>query len=192
MKAAAKAPAALESAVNAVSAERAEQIAHDWYWNGADIANEALRKLNGVPDKEHVDPRKLGNLAARAITNAVYTHCRIATRDGAIEVTTATKGRNAHKSQIAASEAPDTFEASGLNSYLERTGPGARKLREYALTECTRGRSVLVMNIEPEQPLQWRTENAGANLTPGNALHATRREPPKGGQQRTRDGWKRS
>ena len=191
-KAAGKAAAALESAVNAVSAERAEHIAHDWYWNGADIANEARRKLDGVPDKEHVDPNKLGNVAAQAITRAIYTHCRIATRDGAIEVTTATKARKAHKSRIAASKAPDTFEASGLNSYLDITGPGARRLREYALTECRRGRNVLVLNIEPEQPLQWRTENAGANLSPGNALHGIGERPPKGAQQRARDGWKRS
>ena len=90
------------------------------------------------------------------------------------------------------SEAPDTFEASGLNSYLDITGPGARRLREYALTECRRGRNVLVLNIEPEQPLQWRTENAGANLSPGSALHGIGERPPKGAQERARDGWKRS
>ena len=191
-KAGAKARTALESAVNAVSAERAEHIAYDWYWNGAEIADEAPRKLHGVPDKERVDPRKLGNLAAQAITRAIYTHCRIETRDGAIEVTTATMARKAHKRRIAVSEAADTFEASGLNSYLDRSGPGARKLREYALSECRRGRNVLVLNIEPGQRLEWRTENAGANLSPGSALRGTREEPPKGGQQRTRDGWKRS
>ena len=53
--------------MNAVSAERAEHIAYDWDWNGAEIADEAPRKLHGVPDKERVDPRKLGNLAAQAI-----------------------------------------------------------------------------------------------------------------------------
>ena len=107
-------------------------------------------------------------------------------------MTTATMARKADKRRIAVSEAADTFEASGLNSYLDRSGPGAQKLREYALTECRRGRNVLVLNIEPGQRLQWRTENAGANLSPGSALRGTREEPPKGGQQRTRDGWKRS
>ena len=79
-KAGAKARTALESAVNAVSAERAEHIGHDWYWNGAETGNEARRKLHGVPYKERVDPRKLGNMAAQAITRAIYTHCRIETR----------------------------------------------------------------------------------------------------------------
>ena len=185
-KAEAKAPKALESAVNAISAESAEHIALDWYWNGAVIADEAPRRLQGVPDKERVDPGKLGNLAAQAITKAIYTHCRIQTRDGAIEVTTATRGRLPQTVRIAANEAANAFEATGLNGYLETAGPGARELREYALAECGRGRNVLVLNIEPDKPAQWRTESAGGEPRPGG--RDARGQVPAAGQRAAQAG----
>ncbi len=179
-KAAAKAPNALESAVNATSAKNAELIALDWYWNGPDIAKEAPDQLLGIPDQERIEPAKLGNVGAHAISGAIYTHCRIETRDGTIEVTTATKDRKPHTTRIAAHEAAITFEATGLNGYLERAGPGARELREYGLAECGRGRNVLILNIEPDKRTQWRTEKAGGNLSPGSALRGGRagRPPP--------------
>ena len=74
-------PRALEGTVNAIDEETAERIAMSWYWNGGEIAKEAGEKLLGVPENERIDPRKLGTLAAHAIKNAVYTHCRIETRD---------------------------------------------------------------------------------------------------------------
>ena len=186
-KAVAKAPMALESAVNAISAKSAEHIALDWYWNGADIAKEAPDQLLGIPNHERIAPEKLGNLAAHAITRAIYTQCRVETRDGAIEVTTATKDRRPYTRRIAVDEAADTFEASGLNGYLERAGPGARELREYAKAECGRGRNVLVVNIEPNKRVQWRTENASGNLSPGRALCGGRAQPPTG-HPRTGEG----
>ena len=169
IKAGSKAPTALESAVNAISAKSADLLALDWHWNSANIARDAPDQLLGIPEHERIDAAKLGSLAAHAIGRAVYTHCRIETRDGVIEVTTATRNRTTRTMRIPTDEAAKTFEASGLNGYVERAGPGARELREYALAECGRGRNVLVLNIEPDKPVQWRTERAGGNLTPGEA-----------------------
>ena len=190
VKAEAKAPDALESAVNAISAESAEHIALDWYWNGAVIAEEARTRLQGVPDKERVDPAKLGNLAAHAIRGAIYTHYRIQTQDGGIDVTTATRRRPPQTVRITADEAAKAFEARGFNSYLETAGPGARELREYALAECASGRNVLVLNVEPNKPTQWRAERTSGNLTPGRALRADKPDPPES-QPRKRESWKR-
>ena len=181
-------PRALEGTVNAIDEETAERIAMSWYWNGGEIAKEAGEKLLGVPENERIDPRKLGTLAAHAIKNAVYTHCRIETRDRAIEVRTATKTRGARTIRIEAHEVEKRFEASGLNGYLEEKGPSAKELREYARAECANERNVLILNVEPDKPTQWRTETAGRNLTPGSAVQPRKHHGPSTKQRQRRRG----
>ena len=191
VKAAAEEPGALESAVNAVSVRTAGLIASNWHWSSPEIAEAALLQLRGMPDDEQVAPAELGNAAAKAILAAVYTHCRIETRNGAIEVTTATKNRKPHTRRIAARDAETVFEASGLNGYLETAGPGARDLREYSMAECGRGRDVLILNVELDSPVQWRTESAGGNLAPGSALRADRRDRPPQDRRQSRENRRR-
>ncbi len=41
--------------------------------------------------------------------------------------------------------------------------------------------------IEPGQRLQWRTENAGANLSPGSATNTSREGPNAGFDPSTED-----
>ena len=173
-KAAAIEPEALENAVNATAVKEAERIAIDWWWNGPSIAEEAVKQLGGVAEGGQIDPARLGNAGAQAIREAIYTRCRIETKDGKIEVTTATRKRERQTRQIAADEAENAFEASGLNGYLTHAGPGAQELREYAVSECRQGRSTVILDSEPGKPIRWRTRTAGANLSPGSALPGTR------------------
>ena len=183
VKASEKEPRALEAAVNAISQEMAHRIAQNFHWAGPTIAVEAEDALGGVPPSEHVENRELGNLAAQAVSNALYTMCRIETRDGAIEVNTKTRSRPKNTARISVEDAEGHFEAHGLTAYLRDKGPGADALLDYARTACARGRNRVVFEADADGVTAWRTAKAGMNLTPGNAADALdklegRREAP--------------
>lgn len=174
IKAAEKEPAALEAAVNAIDAGSAERIAMSWYWHGGAIAEEATTALRGMTEAERIEPGKLGNLAAHAVKNAMYSRCRIQTRDGAIEVETATAARPQRTIRIPAQNAEHEFEALGLNAYLSEKGPGAKAIRKYAEELCARGESLLILEANGEETTRWRTDTAGRNLTPGSSSRPRR------------------
>ena len=80
IKASAKDPGGLEAAVNAVGRNTAAIIARAYHWAGPAISADSENALAGIPTTEKVNPRQLGPEAARAITGALYTKCRIQTR----------------------------------------------------------------------------------------------------------------
>ena len=172
IKASEKEPEALEAAVNAMSREAAEAIAQNYYWAGPAIAGDADTALSGIPEEERIEPKQLGSRAAHAISNSLYTKCRIRTRGGAIEVTTTTNVRGEKTNRIAPENARHYFEATGLSAYLEPQGPGARTLLDYARTACGQQRDSVVFEADAHGVSAWRTAKAGMNLTPGNAMDA--------------------
>lgn len=194
VKAAEKEPEALEAAVNTISNKLADEIAQTFHWAGPTIAADAATMLTGIPDEEQIDPKALGGLAAHAMSGSVYTICRIETRDGRIEVTTATSSRSETTRQIARERAEHYFEASGLNGYLRAKGPGNEALLEYARTAAARGRGTLVFEGRDDAVTAWRTAKAGMNLMPGDAsdAHDDLERRVRGERQQNRDpGYKR-
>ena len=175
IKASEKEPEALEAAVNAISREAAESIAQNYHWAAPAIAADAEKALRGIPDHERIEPRQLGNRAAHAIGNALYTTCRIRTRNGAIEVTTATKAGGEKAVPVEPDDAEHHFEATGLSAYLQPKGPGARALLDYARIACRQQRDRVVFEADAGGVSAWRTAKAGMNLTPGNAADADER-----------------
>ncbi|MCY4122781.1 MAG: hypothetical protein OXG72_17880 [Acidobacteria bacterium] len=159
-KASEKDPEALEAAVNAISRPLAESIAQSFHWAAPAIAVEAEGTLGGVPTDERIPPRQLGNRGAHAISNALYTRCCIRTRDGAIEVTTATRAQGEKTRRIEATSAKRDFEAAGLNAYLRAKGPGPRALLDYAREACARSRDGLVFEADADGVRAWRTAKA--------------------------------
>ena len=175
IKASEKEPEALEAAVNAIIREAAESIAQNYHWASATIAADAEKALRGIPKHERIEPRQLGNRAAHAISSALYTTCRIQTRKGAIEVTTATNVRGEETIRIEPNNAERHFEATGLNSHLQPNGPGAKALLDYARTACRQQRDRVVFEADADGVRAWRTAKAGMNLTPGNAADTAER-----------------
>ena len=172
IKASEKEPEALEAAVNTISREAAEAIAQSYHWAGPTIAGDADTALSGIPEEERIEPRQLGNRAAHAIGNSLYTTCRIRTRGGAIEVTTATNVRGERTNRIAPENARHYFEATGLSAYLQPQGPGAKALLDYARTACGQQRDRAVFEAGAHGVRAWRTATAGMHLMPGDALDA--------------------
>lgn len=181
VKASENEPEALEAAVNAIGREGAEAIAQNYHWAAPAIAVDAQQALGGVPEQERIEPRQLGNLAAHAISNGLYTKCRIRTRGGAIEVTTTTKARGEKTSRIEPNDAEQQFEATGLNAYLQPRGPGAKALLDYARTAGEQGRDRVVFEADVHGVSAWRTAKAGMNLMPGNAMDAEERLQTRAG-----------
>ena len=149
-KASEKDPEALEAAINAISRPLAESIAQNFHWAAPAIAVEAEGTLGGVPADEGIPPRQLGNRGAHAISNALYTMCSIRTRDGAIEVATATRAQGEKTRRIEATSAEHDFEAAGLNAYLRAKGPGPRALLDYARESCARCQDALVFEADAD------------------------------------------
>ena len=170
IKANEKEPGALEAAVNAISRDAAESIAQNYHWAAPTIAADAERVLRGIREHERIEPRQLGNRAGpHAIGSALYTTCRIHTRNGAIEVTTATNVRGEETIRIEPNNAQRHFEATGLSAHLQPKGPGAKALLDYARTACRQRRDRVVFEADADGVKAWRTATAGMNLTPGNA-----------------------
>ena len=172
IKASRKDPEGLEAAVNAVGRDTATRIAHAYHWAGPTIAADAQIAMAGVPANEDVEPRELGHRAAHAVSGALYTKCRIETRNKRIEVTTRTANRGDTTSVIEPDNADDYFERTGLNAYLDPQGPGAKALREYARNACRAERDRTVFEADADGVRAWRTARAGMNLEPGNAADA--------------------
>ncbi|MCY4633910.1 MAG: hypothetical protein OXG04_05270 [Acidobacteria bacterium] len=172
IKANEKEPEALEAAVNAISREAAVSIAQNYHWAAPTIAADSEKALRGIPDHERIEPRQLGHRAAHAIGNALYTTCRIRTRNGAIEVTTATNVRGEKAIRIQPNKAEHHFEATGLSAHLQPRGPGAKALLDYARTACRQQLDRVVFEAGADGVRAWRTAKAGMNLTPGNAADA--------------------
>ena len=189
VKASEKEPDALEAAVNAISREAAEAIAQNYHWAGPTIASDAETALGGIPEPERIEPKELGNRAAHAISNSRYTRCRIETRSGAIEVTTATNRRGDKTNRIDPGNAGHYFAARGLSAYLDPRGPGAKALLDYARTACRQRRDGVVFEADAHGVNAWRTGKAGMNLAPGNAMDAEERlETRTGGTTRPARG----
>lgn len=93
----------------------------------------------------------------------------IHTRNGAIEVTTATNVRGEETIRIEPNNAQRHFEATGLSAHLQPKGPGAKALLDYARTACRQRRDRVVFEADADGVKAWRTATAGMNLTPGNA-----------------------
>ncbi len=136
------------------------------------ISETVREELRSIPDHERIEPRQLGHRAAHAIGNALYTTCRIRTRNGAIEVTTATNVRGEKAIRIQPNKAEHHFEATGLSAHLQPRGPGAKALLDYARTACRQQLDRVVFEAGADGVRAWRTAKAGMNLTPGNAADA--------------------
>ena len=175
IKASEKEPEALEAAVNAISQEAADAIAQNYHWASPTIAGDVEKALSGIPEQERIEARQLGNRAAHAISNGLYTKCRIQTRSGAIEVTTATNARGEKTHRMEPNNAEHYFEATGLSAYLEPQGPGAKALLDYACTACGQQRDRVVFEADAHGVSAWRTAKAGMNLMPGNGMDAEER-----------------
>ena len=102
------------------------------------IAVEAEGTLGGVPADEGIPPRQLGNRGAHAIINALYTRCCIRTRDGAIEVTTATGAQGEKTRRIEAASAERQFEAAGADADGVRAWRTAKAAMNAATGEPSR------------------------------------------------------
>ncbi len=176
-KASEKDPEALEAAVNGISRELADSIAQSLHWAGPMIAAEAERSLRGVPGEERIEPRQLGNRGAHAVSDALYTRCRIETRNGVIEVKTATGAGGGRTRRIDPGNAEREFEAVGLNAYLRAKGPGANALLDYARGACARRHHRLVFEADAGGVKAWRTSTSGMNVSPEGA--ADTRERPR-------------
>ena len=161
--------------MNTISREAATAIAQNYHWAGPTVASDAETTLRGIPEQERIEPRELGNRAAHAISNSLYTKCRVETRSGAIEVTTATNVRGDKTNRIDPGKAEHYFEATGLSAYLGPQGPGAKALLDYARTACGHQRDRVVFEADAHGVNAWRTAKAGMNLTPGNAMDAEER-----------------
>lgn len=168
-KASDKEPEALEAAINAISRELAEGIAQSFHWASPTIAAEAEDALGGVSPEERIEGKHLGIRAAHAVSEALYTLCRIATRGGAIEITTRTGARGESMRRIDPANAEHDFEAAGLNAYLHTRGPGGKALVDYARTACRANRDSLVFEADAEGVRAWRTATAAMNLSSGAA-----------------------
>ncbi len=175
VKAGEKEHAALEAAVNAVGRDTAERIAQVCHFAAPTIAEAAAEALSGVPPDEHIEPRELGNRAAHAITNALYTKCLIRTRNGRIEVTTETNSRKETTTVVEPTRADDYFEATGLNAYLQPQGPGAKALVSYAGAACGEQRESLVFEADARGLQAWRTAKSAMNPIPGSAADTDHR-----------------
>lgn len=160
-------PGALEAAVNAVSRRLAESIAHKLHWAGPAIAAEARTSLRGVAEEPRVQPERLGNRGAKAVSGSIYASCRIETRDGAVVVRTETVAGRRTTRRMTARDVERQFEALGLNAYLKARGPGADALRSYARAASAGRVDALVFEADYESVKAWRTEEAGMNLSPG-------------------------
>ena len=161
IKASEKEPEALEAAVNAISREAAESIAQNYHWAAPTIAVDAEKALRGIPEHERIEPGQLGNRAAHAISNARYTACRIRTRNGAIELTTATNVRGEETIRIDPDNAEHHFEATGLSAHLQPRGPGTKALLDYARAACRQQRDGVVFEADVGGVRAWRTARAG-------------------------------
>lgn len=163
-------PGALEAAVNAISRQLCDDIAITLHWAKPEIADDARTELTGVADKDFIELSDLGPRAARTVTAARYEGCRIATRDGRIEVTTTTAARGTRTRRIGPEKAAREFEAQGLTPYLRTNGPGDDKgLVDYARAAATNGQNVLVFEAAGGTVKAWRTATRGMNPAPGNA-----------------------
>lgn len=97
-----------------------------------------------------------------------YARCCIRTRDGAIEVTTATRARGEKTRRIGAASAERDFEAAGLNAYLRAKGPGAEALLDYARESCARYQDALVFEADADGVRAWQTAKASMNVATAN------------------------
>ena len=162
-KAADKEPEALESAVNTISRKLADEMAQTFHWAGPTIAAEAAAMLSGIPEEERIEPQQLGSRAAHAISGAVYTMCRIGTRNGRIEVTKATTSRSERTDRVEPNDAEHYFEASGLNGYLRAKGPGNKALLGYAQTAADEGGATVVFEAHGERVAAGWWTRRGSN-----------------------------
>ena len=167
-KASEKDPEALEAAINAISRPLAESIAQSFHWAAPAIAAEAEGTLGGVPEDEGIQPARLGNRGAHAISNALYTRCCIRTRNGAIQVTTATEAQGEKTRRIEVTNAEHDFEAAGLHAYLRAKGPGAKALLDYARESCARYEDRLVFEADADGVRAWQTAKAAMNVATAN------------------------
>ncbi|MCY4025012.1 MAG: hypothetical protein OXH75_01700 [Acidobacteria bacterium] len=102
------------------------------------------------------------------LDNALYTACCIRTRDGAIEVTTATRAQSEKTRRIETANAEHDFEAAGLNAYLRAKGPGAEALLDYARETCARYQDRLVFEADAGGVKAWQTAKASMNVATAN------------------------
>ena len=164
VKAARYEPESLETAINAIPRPTAERIAWSWYHASPMLCEDAKTRLHGTEDRDD-DYRNLGSEAASAVHGALYDALEIRAGGDRITVTMQTAG-GAHRSrQVTPEEVDEHFEEHGLNAHLQKKGPGADDLREYAKARTLRREGDCVIYRETQDaPTHWRTATSAHNL----------------------------
>ena len=129
-------PESLEAAINAIPHESVTAIAQDWYWNSPAIASRIAEELHGATPESIGDPNRLGWRAARAITDALYTHLHIGAEGPEAVIETRTRAGSRRRLQIPAGRIDQEFEARGFNEHLDTAGPGAEAVRTQLARMC--------------------------------------------------------
>ncbi len=156
-------PDALAVAVNAIPRDAANIVAACWYRASPALAT-AEDQLAGVRKNALGDTRTLGARAATVIQEALYDELSIRTGNRRV-ISNATTGKGRTRTfEVELHRLDHDFEAYGLNAHLDKKGPGAEAIRNYAGKLCRQDASGTLFRENKGVPTAWRTANEAFNM----------------------------
>ncbi len=164
-KAAAIDPVSVEIAVNTIRHDVVAKAALTWTVAYGKIGNNAHQRLRGLAPGEERRHYEIGKTGASALMNARYAQLLLGVEDDRIVVKAVTHGGKHRRMTMTAVEADDQFEALGINGHLRNKGPGAKALREYAVSlSRSRAGESLVFEEKGDKETRWRTAKSAKNM----------------------------
>lgn len=157
-------PDALAVAVNAIPRDAANIVAACWHRASPALAADAEDQLAGIEKNALGDTRALGARAATQVLEALFDEVGIWTGNRKVIIEVATRGGRARTFEIEPHRLDHDFEAYGLNAHLDKKGPGAEAIRNYAGERCRQDASGTLFRENKGVPTAWRTANDAFNV----------------------------
>ena len=121
---------ALAIAANCITRQQSAVIGIIWRGAARRFAKQAGEQLKGVPPEYRIEAGKLGERAAEALENAMYTQVRVYARSGKGEIEAECRNGQVNVFRVDPERFNEELDATGINDYLAKNAPAGYAARD--------------------------------------------------------------